>query len=242
MFNLSKKPLKLHFGTQCKINDDEWVIDIKNTLLLHVNPDALGNVSDIQKVVLRKYFDIPWVDASLSNFIIEGKEVTYFNETDFISDFNKSTIEMTQKIKTVLKKMSTPILKFEEGRLKLESPVSKNWKFYLSDVLYTELMLHTDSWYKNSAKVKSKTLKIEAISLKSDNLIHDDQSGVHNELALVPMNNEGWFYPKSIRYIPMSINYVTWVKMHLTNTENLPLTLQNSQFAVILHFIKKERE
>ena len=127
----------------------------------------------------------------------------------------------------------------ESSVLQVTQTVGKCWQFEISDKLYDLLKFDKHSWYSSAVSKKYfKSTILDTIHVKSDALICNDQGGAYNELVIIAVNDQGWFHPSTINYMPLSINYVTHLNIYLTDANDNSFKFPNSQFVLVLHLNK----
>ena len=134
-----------------------------------------------------------------------------------------------------------PKLILEKGGIINLNPVSTCWKFNIHPMLYNLLNFDEHAWFTTTTTSSKPINKIpDAIRVKSDTLVHDNQSGEFNELVLISIigGSSRWFHPHVIKYVLLAINYITNIKLYITDTNGAPVILNNCQFIITLHFLK----
>ena len=185
------------------------------------------------------YFKSDWYKLYNDNFMTFSPVIVFTNLPTFVGLLSDKSIELVTSVFRHISRSSslllkTPCLSIVNGKVVNSSLVNKALKFEISENLYDKMDFSEKSWYENVAEPH---LFKSVLSLKSNNLIFDDQGGgAHNELVIIPVENKGYFIPKVVMYKTLNINYITFVNLYITNSNDKPITFENSQFTIVLHF------
>jgi hypothetical protein len=74
-----------------------------------------------------------------------------------------------------------------------------------------------------------------ALSIRSSNLIANTTNFFH-ELAIVSLTKRNKYTPKHVLYLPLAINIIRNIEMHITDFEGRKINLDDSQPIITLHF------
>jgi len=74
-----------------------------------------------------------------------------------------------------------------------------------------------------------------AMSIRSSNLMACTTNFYH-ELAIVSLTKRNRYTPKHVNYLPLAINIIRNIEIHITDFEESTINLDDSQPIITLHF------